>query len=76
MNSDTPSESLRERTQNGEQPESRHSVTDPSKCRKMAKKYAWTLLRVEPTNSGILEFDCVFEGDTEFPIYFQENQYE
>ncbi len=59
-------------TQGGEQPESRHSFTDPSKCRQISKKYGWTLLRIELSESKILEFDCVFEGETEFPKYLQE----
>ena len=53
---------------------SRHAVSHPNLCRQMASRYDWTLLRVEPTNTRILEFDCVFEGKTEFPSYFQENE--
>ncbi|BAZ82977.1 hypothetical protein PN497_21525 [Sphaerospermopsis kisseleviana CS-549] len=36
---------------------SKHAVTDPKKCREIADKYGWELLRVEPTKSKILKFD-------------------
>lgn len=55
---------------------SRHAVTNPKKCREMQKKYGWRLLRIEPSKTKILEFDCVFEGDTEFPNYFDEDDNE
>lgn len=55
---------------------SRHAVTEPKKCQEMADKYGWVLLRVEPTNSKILEFICVFEGDTEFPDYTEKKHNE
>lgn len=58
---------------NAEKPESRHAATDPEKCRTMEKKYGWKLLRVEPTGSKVLKVDCVFEGETKFPTYEQEN---
>ncbi|BAB78377.1 hypothetical protein ACN23B_28440 (plasmid) [Anabaena sp. FACHB-709] len=56
-----------------EKPESRHAATDPEKCRIMEKKYGWKLLRVEPTGNKVLKVDCVFEGETKFPTYKQEN---
>jgi hypothetical protein len=49
---------------------SRHGAVSPEDCIKMGKKYEWKLkdvvLRVD---RPILKVDCVFEGDTEFPIY-------
>lgn len=57
---------------NGEKPESRHGATDPQRCRNMEKKYGWKLLRVEKTRDTILKFDCVFEGETEFPNYSED----
>lgn len=56
-----------------EQPESRHAVTDPEKCLIMGKKYGWKLLRIEPTLDRVLKVNCVFEGETKFPTYFQED---
>jgi hypothetical protein len=52
---------------------SKHAVTNPKKCREIADKYGWELLRVEPTKSKILKFDCVFQGDTKFPNYQEDN---
>lgn len=49
--------------------ESRHAATDKDKCDDMADKYGWELVRVEPTENPILEVDCVFDGETEFPNY-------
>ena len=54
-------------------PESRHAATDPQKCRNMAEKYDWTLLRVEKTGDRILKVNCVFAGETEFPNYTPED---
>jgi len=54
---------------NTKKTESRHAATDPQKCREMEKRYAWKLLRIEPTRDVILKFDCIFEGETEFPKY-------
>jgi hypothetical protein len=59
--------------QKGEKPSSRHSATDAEKCIQMSKKYGWKLLRIEPTNNSLLKVDCVFEGKTEFPNYYEEN---
>lgn len=53
--------------------ESRHAATDPEKCEKMQEKYGWKLLRIEPTKDKIFKVDCVFEGETEFPTYHQED---
>lgn len=57
-----------------EKPESRHAATDPDKCFLMAKKYGWKLLRIEPTGDKILKVNCIFEGETEFPTYQQEDK--
>ncbi|BDA66140.1 hypothetical protein CAL7716_003060 [Calothrix sp. PCC 7716] len=59
--------------ENAEQPESRHSATDPQKCRQMEAKYGWELLRIERTGNKILKVECVFKGDTKFPDYHQED---
>lgn len=53
---------------------SKHAVTDPKKCREIADKYGWELLRVEPTKSKILKFDCVFQGATQFPSYQEDKK--
>jgi hypothetical protein len=53
---------------------SKHAVTHPKKCREISDKYGWKLLRVETTKSKILKFDCVFEGDTQFPNYQEEKK--
>lgn len=54
---------------------SKHAVTDPKKCREIADKYGWKLLRVETTKSSKdLKFDCVFEGDTRFPNYQEDDK--
>lgn len=53
---------------------SKHTVTDPKKCREIADKYGWELLRVEPTKSKILKFDCVFQGETQFPSYQEDKK--
>ncbi len=63
----------RRMTESNETPESRHSVTDPDKCRDLEKKYGWRLLRLEPTKDKILKVDCIFKGKTEFPNYQQED---
>jgi len=46
---------------------SRHGATDPDKCEEMADKYGWNLVRIEETGDSVLEVDCVFDGETEFP---------
>ena len=56
---------------------SKHAVTHPKKCREIESRYGWKLLRVEPTKSKILKFDCVFKGETDFlnydfPNYLEE----
>jgi hypothetical protein len=51
---------------------SRHAATDEEKCEEMAEKYDWDLVRVEPTEDPILQVDCVFEGETQFPNYHEK----
>jgi hypothetical protein len=60
-------------TDNTEQYESRHSASDPQKCRQMEAKYGWELLRIERTGDKILKVDCVFKGNTKFADYDQED---
>ncbi|MEG4281660.1 hypothetical protein QUB68_00915 [Microcoleus sp. A006_D1] len=56
---------------------SRHSATDPQKCRDMQKKYGWKLIDIEEIeNKNIFEVDCVFKGKTEFPNYLEEKEEE
>jgi hypothetical protein len=54
----------------------KHAVTHPKKCREIESRYGWKLLRVEPTKSKILKFDCVFEGETHFPNYLEDTKNE
>jgi hypothetical protein len=57
-----------------EKDESRHGAVNPGECLKMEKKYGWDLKRVEKTKRKILEYDCVFKGETEFPdSYYETN---
>jgi hypothetical protein len=56
---------------------SRHSATDPQKCRDMQKKYGWKLIDIEEIeNKNIFEVDCVFKGKTEFPNYLEAKEEE
>lgn len=55
---------------------SRHAAADKGCCDEMAEKYGWPLVRVEETNNSILEVDCVFEGKTEFPQSYYDNDRE
>ncbi|MEQ8996871.1 MAG: hypothetical protein RID53_10260 [Coleofasciculus sp. B1-GNL1-01] len=60
-------------TNRNEQPESRHAVAERKRCYEMEEKYRWTLLRIEPTGDKTLKYNCVFEGQTEFPNYMMED---
>lgn len=53
---------------------SRHAAADEDCCEEMAEKYGWQLLDVEETDNPILEVDCVFEGKTEFPKSYYDNE--
>lgn len=39
----------------------------------METKYGWTLLRIEPTGDKTLKWNCVFEGESEFPNYMEDS---
>lgn len=51
---------------------SQHAVTERWRCYQMEDRYSWTLLRIEPTGDKILKWNCVFEGQTEFPTYMED----
>lgn len=51
---------------------SRHGAVNRSDCRKIERKYKWELKRIEETEQETLKFDCVFRGETEFPISYYE----
>jgi hypothetical protein len=53
---------------------SRHAVTERWRCYEMETKYGWTLLRIELTGDKTLKWNCVFEGETEFPNYMEDSQ--
>ncbi|NJM66178.1 MAG: hypothetical protein HC851_11255 [Acaryochloris sp. RU_4_1] len=56
---------------------SRHAATDEGKCEVMSRKYGWALVGVEKTpDDPVLKVDCVFEGKTEFPKPYHENEKE
>jgi hypothetical protein len=39
------------------------------------KKYGWKLLRIERNqNNPVLKWNCVFNGQTEFPDYLEETE--
>ena len=38
----------------------------------MEAKYGWTLKRIEKLKGDTLKADCVFDGKTEFPQPFHE----
>ncbi|NJL91215.1 MAG: hypothetical protein HC916_16610 [Coleofasciculaceae cyanobacterium SM2_1_6] len=59
-----------------EKDESRHGAVIPQDCLKMEKKYGWSLKRIEKTRQEILEYDCIFKGETEFPNSYYENDNE
>ncbi|NEP63857.1 MAG: hypothetical protein F6K31_44360 [Symploca sp. SIO2G7] len=51
---------------------SSHAVTDNEKCYEIEAKYGWKLLRIELLDDPILEVNCIFEGETEFPNYLED----
>ncbi|WP_333436988.1 hypothetical protein [Microcoleus sp. D2_18a_D3] len=51
---------------------SRHAATDDEYCYEMETKYGWTLKRIEKLKGDTLKADCVFDGKTEFPKPFHE----
>jgi hypothetical protein len=52
---------------------SKHAVTERWRCYAIEEKYGWTLLRIEKTGDKILKWNCVFEGETEFPNYMEND---
>lgn len=55
---------------------SRHAAADEECCEEIADKYDWNLIRVETTEDPILEVDCVFEGNTDFPKSYYDTDKE
>ncbi|MBD2313301.1 hypothetical protein H6G20_16665 [Desertifilum sp. FACHB-1129] len=55
---------------------SRHAAVDEGCCEEMERKYGWNLVRIEETNDPILEVDCVFAGQTEFPQSYYDTDRE
>ncbi len=53
---------------------SRHGAVNPDDCEHMEQKYGWKLTDIEETNDPILEVDCVFEGNVEFPKHYTEEE--
>jgi hypothetical protein len=54
---------------------SRHAAADQDCCEEMAEKYSWQLVDIEKTGNSILPIDCVFEGETKFPLsYYDEKE--
>ncbi|MEM9922631.1 MAG: hypothetical protein AAFW70_17840 [Cyanobacteria bacterium J06635_10] len=51
---------------------SRHAVTEKWRCYQMAETNGWKLVRIEPTGDKLLKWNCIFEGETEFPDYQKE----
>jgi hypothetical protein len=52
----------------------RHSAANKSDCEKMAKKYNWDLRDIELNpKSSVLKYDCIFDGDAEFPKTYGDN---
>jgi len=51
---------------------SRHAAAERRQCYEMEAKYGWKLLRIEPTGDKILKYNCVFEGETDFPNYMED----
>ena len=54
---------------------SRHAATNKDECIKMGRKYGWQLRDIEPIDGDpVFNVDCVFEGETEFPQHYQEQE--
>ena len=64
---------MKEEQPESETPTSYHYVTDPEKCYKIQEKYGWTLLGYEEVGGDILKVKCIYEGETQFPNYFSED---
>ncbi len=59
---------------NPEDNTSRHAVTERWWCRKMQEKYGWKLLGIERIGDDTLKYNCVFEGETQFPDYMDDKE--
>jgi hypothetical protein len=55
---------------------SRHAVTEKERCQQIEKRYSWKLKRIESLNDIFFNFDCVYEGTTEFPKSYYEMEEE
>jgi hypothetical protein len=64
---------MEEEEKESESPTSYHYVTDPEKCYKIQDKYGWELLGYEEVGGAILKVKCIYEGETQFPSYFSED---
>jgi hypothetical protein len=54
---------------------SRHAAVNKDYCKEMERKYGWALIQIEETpEDPIFKVDCVFEGETEFPKPYQEEE--
>jgi len=62
-----------EEEKENENPTSYHDVTDPEKCYKIQEKYGWELLGYEEVGGEIIKVKCIYEGETQFPSYFPED---
>lgn len=60
--------------QNTEQPTSRHAVSEPWRCIEMTRKYGWKLVNIEPNGTKDLPYDCIFQGQTDFPDYLDKKE--
>jgi hypothetical protein len=52
----------------------KHGAANKSDCEKMAEKYNWSLRDIELNRKdSILKYDCIFDGDAEFPKTYGGN---
>jgi len=60
-----------------EKNESKHAAAHPDNCLKMQKNNpGWRLKGWVKTDQPMLEIDCIFEGDTDFPLPYHETETE
>lgn len=57
-----------------EKDESRHAAASEEDCINMARRNDWQLKRTAKTNQELLEVDCIFVGETEFPTPHNETE--
>lgn len=53
-----------------------HAAADEDCCEEMAERYGWQLVDIEESGNPILEVDCVFVGETEFPKSYYDTEKE